>query len=241
MTEAQITLTKEQMMQFYRLSDLLSHKLPSGDPNEIIAYLLDLGLERHDPVRQEARSQKRKQKQEAKNKKKKKKKKKKDVQECAEKQQSLQTIQTVQVTKKKSTLTSGNDASFLDRSRNDALKKNLSETPKKSSTSREIAITQKAPPKNAQNKAVWDEMRGKYVRILIPAPLRRSTFIRDGVRCTEVDPLTGVRCESSRFLDIDHRVPVSEGGTNEERNLTVRCSQHNRSHYRSNQHKRSYE
>ena len=46
----------------------------------------------------------------------------------------------------------------------------------------------------------------------IPAAVRRHVWQRDGGRCCYRDPLTGRRCTSSHLLQIDHLLPVAQGG-----------------------------
>ena len=55
----------------------------------------------------------------------------------------------------------------------------------------------------------------------IPAAVRRHIWQRDGGRCCYRDPLTGRRCTSSHLLQIDHLLPVSEGGGPEPSNLVL--------------------
>ena len=62
----------------------------------------------------------------------------------------------------------------------------------------------------------------------IPAAVRRHIWLRDGGRCCYRDPLTGRRCTSAHLLQIDHLVPVAEGGGPEPSNLALRCFAHHR-------------
>ena len=62
----------------------------------------------------------------------------------------------------------------------------------------------------------------------IPAAVRRHIWQRDGGRCCYRDPLTGRRCTSSHLLQIDHLLPVAEGGSPEPSNLVLRCFAHHR-------------
>ena len=59
------------------------------------------------------------------------------------------------------------------------------------------------------------------VRRPIPAAVRRHVWLRDGGRCSYRDPLTGRRCNSSHLLQIDHLLPVAEGGGPEPSNLAL--------------------
>ena len=62
----------------------------------------------------------------------------------------------------------------------------------------------------------------------IPAAVRRHIWLRDGGRCCYRDPLSGRRCTSSHLLQIDHLLPVSQGGGPEPSNLVLRCFAHHR-------------
>ena len=62
----------------------------------------------------------------------------------------------------------------------------------------------------------------------IPAAVQRHVWQRDGGRCCYRDPLSGRRCTSSHLLQIDHQLPVAEGGGPEPSNLVLRCFAHHR-------------
>ena len=47
---------------------------------------------------------------------------------------------------------------------------------------------------------------------IFPAAVRRHGWQRDGGRCCYRDPLSGRRYASSHFLQIDHLLPVAQGG-----------------------------
>ena len=55
----------------------------------------------------------------------------------------------------------------------------------------------------------------------IPAAVRRHIWQRDGGRCCYRDPLSGRRCTSSHLLQIDHLLPVAQGGGPEPDNLEL--------------------
>jgi len=57
--------------------------------------------------------------------------------------------------------------------------------------------------------------------------LKKFVLNRDNHRCTFTGP-DGRRCETTRWLDVHHIVPRSEGGPDEPENLTTLCSAHHR-------------
>ena len=65
-------------------------------------------------------------------------------------------------------------------------------------------------------------------RRYIPAAVRRHVWLRDGGCCCYRDPLSGRRCTSSHLLQIDHLLPVAQGGGPEPSNLNLLCAAHHR-------------
>lgn len=64
-----------------------------------------------------------------------------------------------------------------------------------------------------------------FRREVIHSALKHAVTMRDQRRCTHIYK-DGSRCECTRWLDVHHIVPVSEGGTNELRNLKTLCRSH---------------
>src|SRR5262249_5985718 len=56
--------------------------------------------------------------------------------------------------------------------------------------------------------------------------VKREVRKGDGGRCTFVSQ-DGHRCESRKFLQLDHEVPVARGGRATVENLRLRCRAHN--------------
>ena len=73
-----------------------------------------------------------------------------------------------------------------------------------------------------------ESSRARRSRRHIPAAVRRAVWRRDGGTCCYRDPLTGVTCGSTHLLQIDHIVPVAQGGSDDIANLRLRCAVHNR-------------
>ena len=59
----------------------------------------------------------------------------------------------------------------------------------------------------------------------IPARTKHEVMQRDEGQCIHVDRF-GQRCEQRRWLDVHHRTPVAEGGTNTLENLITLCKNH---------------
>ncbi len=60
----------------------------------------------------------------------------------------------------------------------------------------------------------------------IAAGVRRAVWARDGGRCVFVGP-DGIRCQSRRMLEFDHRQPRALGGKDSIENLRLLCRPHN--------------
>ncbi len=59
----------------------------------------------------------------------------------------------------------------------------------------------------------------------LPANLQHQVRLRDQGRCTYT-PKNGKRCNQSRWIEVHHKIPVSEGGKDTLENLTTYCSAH---------------
>ena len=73
-----------------------------------------------------------------------------------------------------------------------------------------------------------ESARTRRARRHIPAAVRRAVWQRYGGVCCYQDPLTGVTCGSTHLVQIDHIVPVAQGGGDDISNLRLRCAVHNR-------------
>ena len=67
----------------------------------------------------------------------------------------------------------------------------------------------------------------QFKRVAIPAATRRLIFARDQ-KCQWIHNASGEKCGSTFLLQIDHRVSVCAGGSNEPENLQLLCANHNR-------------
>ncbi len=61
----------------------------------------------------------------------------------------------------------------------------------------------------------------------ISASLRDAVWEKSGNQCSFVHEKTGRRCQSRKFLEIDHIKPFSKGGVTELDNLQLLCDAHN--------------
>lgn len=68
-------------------------------------------------------------------------------------------------------------------------------------------------------------VRRVYQRVDLTAEQKHAVFIKDRGCCTHLDS-SGKRCNSDRWVQIHHIVPVSMGGSNDPSNLTTLCSFH---------------
>ena len=57
----------------------------------------------------------------------------------------------------------------------------------------------------------------------IPAAVRRLVWQRDQGRCCYRDPISGRRCTSAHLLQLDHLLPVAQGGGADPENLRLLC------------------
>jgi HNH endonuclease len=67
----------------------------------------------------------------------------------------------------------------------------------------------------------------KKMRSYIPLSVQRLVFKSANHTCQFVSKITGKKCCETKFLEIDHLVPVAKGGGNEIENLRVLCRAHN--------------
>jgi hypothetical protein len=89
-------------------------------------------------------------------------------------------------------------------------------------TTQSDAVAARETPAAPRQSALTPRRRGRYV----PAAERRQVFERDGGRCSYVDSHGG-RCRETRYLELHHLKPFSQGGANLASNLTLRCAAHN--------------
>jgi 5-methylcytosine-specific restriction endonuclease McrA len=80
-----------------------------------------------------------------------------------------------------------------------------------------------SPPPAERKKAVTTFSK----RVAINVSRHRQVLAEAGYQCTFVDIQTHQRCQSKSFLQVDHIVPIAQGGTNELSNLRILCFKHN--------------
>ncbi|MGK5090324.1 HNH endonuclease signature motif containing protein [Bdellovibrionota bacterium FG-2] len=86
---------------------------------------------------------------------------------------------------------------------------------------------QKAPPAEAQPVAIQAMESPERKRVPIPTNILHQVRLRDQGRCTYTHE-NGQRCNQSRWIEIHHKIPISEKGTNTLENLETLCTQHHK-------------
>jgi len=67
-------------------------------------------------------------------------------------------------------------------------------------------------------------------RTAIPAPIRHEIFSRDRGQCTFKDS-KGKRCENRKWIDLHHKIAVSDGGAHTVENIVTLCREHHHKHH----------
>ena len=71
------------------------------------------------------------------------------------------------------------------------------------------------------------ENRKQRRRAALPAALKHQVYLKAEGRCSSKN-FDGKRCQSRRFLEIHHIIPLSQGGSHQLENLTLLCSGHHK-------------
>ena len=79
-----------------------------------------------------------------------------------------------------------------------------------------------------ESTAKVSRTRKKAFRNNVGAKLRREILNRAGYQCCYTDSSTARRCEQRYGLQIEHKVPISRGGSDSPENLEILCSVHNK-------------
>ena len=74
----------------------------------------------------------------------------------------------------------------------------------------------------------WKHLKIKNKRTPVALKLKRELFKKDNFYCEYKELLTQTKSNSTFQLQIDHKIPIAKGGTNEVCNLRVICAAHNR-------------
>lgn len=84
---------------------------------------------------------------------------------------------------------------------------------------------------NSVQIELGDELAAaRRVRRAVPAQQRHKVFVRDHFTCQNCgwlspkDPKERQKIGRQRYLTIEHKIPVTEGGSNSMENLTTLCS-----------------
>ena len=73
-------------------------------------------------------------------------------------------------------------------------------------------------------KEVRQSKKARTARVV----LRRELIQKAEHRCEYVSPQTGRRCDSTYFLECDHKIPYFLGGKTVQQNMRILCAQHNK-------------
>jgi 5-methylcytosine-specific restriction endonuclease McrA len=71
-------------------------------------------------------------------------------------------------------------------------------------------------------------------RIYFSIAIKRQLQEQSQNQCEYISKLTGKRCESKHFLEIDHKTPLARNGTNAPDNLRRLCRAHNQQEAKEN-------
>jgi hypothetical protein len=191
-----ISISKELLDQINRLRDLRSHSSPNMTIEELLTELVELGLEKHDPDRKDARRAARLEKRE----------KKIETQSAAKLGVEELASSNERLVCESDIQDSGVQAPGVENSRADQ-------------------------PASAGEHFKRDSIDA---HILPPAEVKQRTrYIPVSERpkrepCCATDEKTGRRCNSTKFLQLDHIIPFAQGGANTKENLRWLCGEHNR-------------
>lgn len=72
----------------------------------------------------------------------------------------------------------------------------------------------------------YHSQRPKADRSPLPSSIKHHVMLRDQGRCRFYR--NGQRCMSRKFLEVHHKTPVSEGGSDSPENLVLLCSEHHK-------------
>ena len=100
----------------------------------------------------------------------------------------------------------------------------ITSAPKSQQTGLVFAVV---PLKRGQTTQSSGASTPKLRRRSIPAEVKGLIWVRDKGCCSYVNPQTGRKCGSRRFLHIDHILPFALGGGAEADNLRLLCAGHN--------------
>lgn len=95
---------------------------------------------------------------------------------------------------------------------------------------RKIKRIEEKKSKNSQKKEETKKVIKNTTpsrRHAIPQHTKLNVYQRDGRECSFVSPDRKI-CRESGFLEIDHVVPLAQGGTDDIKNLRLLCSTHNK-------------
>ena len=101
----------------------------------------------------------------------------------------------------------------------------------------EKPTTQKSPKENltvtsqSDNNSAEKKINSRYIQ----ADIKRQLFKIAENQCQYIDPETGRRCTCKHHLQVEHKIPFSQGGSSADiDNLEILCANHNQMMWRDN-------
>jgi hypothetical protein len=173
------SITDELNQKLDRLKDLMSHSDPNLSTEHLLGKLVELGLDKFDPIRKAKRARERREKR-----------------PCVASQKDVRP-------------NSPPPAEVIE-------------------NVEEVRVQSQDIRNRSERGSMLD--RTRYIEA---AEQHRLAEKDDGLGCVFVDPVTKRRCSSKRFVETDHVVAFSCGGSNKAENLQPMCSAHNKFRWRT--------
>ena len=205
--QLQMGIDENTMLKFRRAQDILSQKANKPcDLEDTLNELLDLYLQRHDPMKKAQRQKSRGKLNPNNNGFPSKELKKENNKHTNNKDEQKYPVDKNTKNCQLKISNKANESSF--QNTNEEIKKSIHQS---------TDIQQVLIPVNKMSRK----------RKPIPAHIKHQVLLRDDGRCTHINT-DGKRCSSRRHLHIHHIMPVAKGGENRLNNLTLLCAGHHK-------------
>jgi hypothetical protein len=209
-TELRLELDQESLAKFERLRDLMAHTVPDGDRVKVLERIMDVALEKLDPLKKAERAKARE-----------------------EKKRARQTKQAASTDPAKLTsrISGAGTESKPRRGTDRSLKANESSSVGGSSKDGSHEEVFEGSDKKAAVHSIAyniDPSTDEEPRTFGASVRHHAVFAARG-GCDHLDS-QGRRCGSRRGLELDHRLPYALGGPSDHQNARVLCRAHNLYH-----------